>query len=151
MQGVKAIHEANFIHLDLKPANIFVTFTGSLKIGDFGLASRWPAPKYPSGVSIPHHSISSLIEKMKTQDLLQWKPRPQQKHLASEGEHWYRCARIHLNLKPIYGIPICTFSAAAQSHGTPSRKHSFDIPALYTPRNPGTSSDPSQCNVLPDD
>lgn len=43
--GVKAIHSSGFIHLDLKPANVFIAFNGSLKIGDFGLASPWPAPK----------------------------------------------------------------------------------------------------------
>ncbi|KAH7011521.1 kinase-like domain-containing protein [Ilyonectria destructans] len=36
--GLKEIHEAGFMHLDLKPANILVTFEGTLKIGDFGLA-----------------------------------------------------------------------------------------------------------------
>ncbi|EME80776.1 uncharacterized protein MYCFIDRAFT_114448 [Pseudocercospora fijiensis CIRAD86] len=43
-QGVKAIHDAHFIHLDLKPANVFIDWEGLLKIGDFGMASSWPAP-----------------------------------------------------------------------------------------------------------
>jgi mitosis inhibitor protein kinase SWE1 len=41
--GLKHIHDKGFIHLDLKPANILVTFEGVLKIGDFGMATRWPA------------------------------------------------------------------------------------------------------------
>ncbi|KAK2750700.1 hypothetical protein FQN57_002773 [Myotisia sp. PD_48] len=41
--GLKQIHESGFIHLDLKPANILITFEGVLKIADFGLAARWPA------------------------------------------------------------------------------------------------------------
>lgn len=32
------------MHLDLKPANVLVTFDGVLRIGDFGLATTWPAP-----------------------------------------------------------------------------------------------------------
>ncbi|KAK4540347.1 hypothetical protein LTR36_009304 [Oleoguttula mirabilis] len=42
--GVKSIHDSNFIHFDLKPANIFIDWEGGLKIGDFGLASAWPVP-----------------------------------------------------------------------------------------------------------
>ncbi|KAK8227366.1 hypothetical protein HDK90DRAFT_57528 [Phyllosticta capitalensis] len=42
--GVKYIHDSAFIHLDLKPANVFIDWEGVLKIGDFGLASQWPAP-----------------------------------------------------------------------------------------------------------
>ncbi|WPH00501.1 kinase-like protein [Acrodontium crateriforme] len=43
-QGVKSIHDAGYIHLDLKPANVFIDWEGVLKIGDFGMASSWPAP-----------------------------------------------------------------------------------------------------------
>lgn len=43
-QGMKSVHDQNFIHLDLKPANIFIDWEGLLKIGDFGMASSWPAP-----------------------------------------------------------------------------------------------------------
>ncbi|RFU36159.1 hypothetical protein B7463_g199, partial [Scytalidium lignicola] len=42
-QGLQHIHDAGYIHLDLKPANIFITFEGVLKIGDFGMATTWPA------------------------------------------------------------------------------------------------------------
>ncbi|PVG02484.1 kinase-like protein [Serendipita vermifera] len=40
--GLCFIHRNGFIHLDLKPANIFISDEGRLKIGDFGMASAWP-------------------------------------------------------------------------------------------------------------
>jgi len=35
-QGVKALHEKNILHRDLKPQNILLTLTGRVKIADFG-------------------------------------------------------------------------------------------------------------------
>lgn len=40
--GVQHLHARNVIHLDLKPANVFIAKDGHLKIGDFGLSTRWP-------------------------------------------------------------------------------------------------------------
>ncbi|KAI7884867.1 kinase-like protein [Lichtheimia hyalospora FSU 10163] len=41
-EGLKAIHDADIIHLDLKPSNILIDATGRIKIGDFGLSVREP-------------------------------------------------------------------------------------------------------------
>ncbi|GAM28405.1 hypothetical protein SAMD00019534_115810 [Acytostelium subglobosum LB1] len=36
--GVQHIHQANMLHLDIKPENLFISSHGRLKIGDFGMA-----------------------------------------------------------------------------------------------------------------
>jgi mitosis inhibitor protein kinase SWE1 len=43
VQGLSTIHGAGYMHLDLKPANVFITYEGTIKIGDFGIATTWPA------------------------------------------------------------------------------------------------------------
>jgi serine/threonine protein kinase len=40
LSGVEYIHKENLIHRDLKPKNIFFTYTGDIKIGDLGLATE---------------------------------------------------------------------------------------------------------------
>lgn len=47
--GLQFIHHAGVIHLDLKPANIFLTKEGRFKIGDFGMASLWPRRSTSAG------------------------------------------------------------------------------------------------------
>ncbi|KAF8942032.1 hypothetical protein BGZ47_006938 [Haplosporangium gracile] len=43
--GLRAIHDSNIIHLDIKPENIFITAAGALKIGDFGHSIIYPVEK----------------------------------------------------------------------------------------------------------
>lgn len=40
VNGVEYIHSQNIIHRDLKLGNLFLTNSMSVKIGDFGLATR---------------------------------------------------------------------------------------------------------------
>eukprot|EP01038_Epipyxis_sp_PR26KG_P006644 gene6644-9120_t len=38
--GLKHIHDCDIVHLDIKPANLFITNDGIIKIGDFGVATK---------------------------------------------------------------------------------------------------------------
>ena len=51
-------HECNLPHAFMKPANIFVTGEGRLKIGDFGMASIWPRPVEPVATGTPNVNAS---------------------------------------------------------------------------------------------
>ena len=46
------MHGLDIIHLDLKPSNILISSSGSLKIGDFGLAAKLPIVEYIVHVSL---------------------------------------------------------------------------------------------------
>lgn len=36
-QGLKHLHNNDMVHMDIKPANVFIGLDGLCKIGDFGL------------------------------------------------------------------------------------------------------------------
>ena len=38
-EGIKHVHSNHIIHRDLKPQNIFLTKSGTVKIGDFGISA----------------------------------------------------------------------------------------------------------------
>ncbi|XP_053327323.1 membrane-associated tyrosine- and threonine-specific cdc2-inhibitory kinase [Spea bombifrons] len=37
LRGLKHLHDRNLLHLDIKPANVFISHSGVCKLGDFGL------------------------------------------------------------------------------------------------------------------
>ncbi|KXN85340.1 Mitosis inhibitor protein kinase wee1 [Leucoagaricus sp. SymC.cos] len=55
--GLRFIHDAGIIHLDLKPSNVFLTKEGRFKIGDFGMASAWPRPSTEDGSGLGGGSL----------------------------------------------------------------------------------------------
>jgi mitosis inhibitor protein kinase SWE1 len=59
---LKHIHDSGYIHLDLKPANVLITFDGILKIADFGLASSWPAARNIDGEGDRHYLAPEALE-----------------------------------------------------------------------------------------
>ncbi|VDB87342.1 unnamed protein product [Peniophora sp. CBMAI 1063] len=46
--GLAFVHASGVLHLDLKPANIFLTAEGRFKLGDFGMATLWPRAGTPA-------------------------------------------------------------------------------------------------------
>ena len=57
MTALKYIHQSGLIHRDIKPENIFVSPTGKLKVGDFGLAKT---------VKVDHESSSPSFRKVRS-------------------------------------------------------------------------------------
>jgi len=37
-RAVKHVHDKDYVHLDIKPSNFFVSQDGTVKLGDFGIA-----------------------------------------------------------------------------------------------------------------
>jgi serine/threonine-protein kinase len=48
LRGLGAAHGAGLVHRDMKPENVFVSWTGNVLVGDFGLAKSYLPGRTPS-------------------------------------------------------------------------------------------------------
>lgn len=100
--GLSFIHSHDVIHLDIKPANIFVTETGDLKYGDFGLASQWPRVstfEIMEAAAIGTSSWPSLTDAAKTDGRSKRSDGPAE-DLEREGDREYIAPEV---LQGVYG------------------------------------------------
>lgn len=61
LDGVKYIHEENIMHRDLNPKNIFLSKSGTVKIGDFGIARTVYLTDGNTTVSINDENLTSYF------------------------------------------------------------------------------------------
>lgn len=104
--AVAFIHQHQMLHLDIKPANVFISQTGSLKLGDFGLATRWPKATH---FEVIHGSGVD----METSASASGRNRPRAKSvgvgssdLEREGDREYIAPEL---LRGLYGKPADVF------------------------------------------
>jgi NIMA (never in mitosis gene a)-related kinase len=62
MTGLNYLHSSQIVHRDMKPLNCFITSGGSIKIGDFGLASSLKRDKQTSKVGTPCYLSPEILQ-----------------------------------------------------------------------------------------
>ncbi|KAI6784209.1 uncharacterized protein J7T54_004755 [Emericellopsis cladophorae] len=121
--GLREIHAAGFMHLDMKPANVFITFEGDVKIGDFGLAREltdcspldmegdreYMAPEMLHGEFSPSSDIFSL-GLMMVESITNC-------YVPGNGEVWHRLRNDDLSFVPSLAWSVsCETNPERSSH-----------------------------------
>jgi hypothetical protein len=84
-EALRAVHEAGFLHLDLKPNNVMVRADGSPALIDFGISKRIIVARYQEGVS---YSIGSPY--FMSPEQMRGEPLDERSDIYSFGALWYR-------------------------------------------------------------
>jgi hypothetical protein len=84
-ESIRAIHEAGFLHLDLKPNNIMIRADGSPALIDFGISKRIIVARYQENVS---YSMGSPY--FMSPEQMRGEPLDERSDIYSFGALWYR-------------------------------------------------------------
>ena len=90
-RGLSAIHSAQIAHCDIKPANLKITSSGTLKIVDFGVARRLPPGALIDTAAPPMTSVVGTFPYMAPEVLRGDKPDPRS-DIFSAGAVLYEMA-----------------------------------------------------------
>jgi hypothetical protein len=84
-EGLREIHEAGFLHLDLKPNNVMIRNDGSPVLIDFGVSKRIVAARYQEGTSFSMGSPHFM-----SPEQMRGEPLDVRSDIYSFGALWYR-------------------------------------------------------------
>jgi hypothetical protein len=89
-EGLRAIHEAGFLHLDLKPNNVMIRADGSPALIDFGISKKTLVARYQEGLS---YSMGSPY--FMSPEQMRGEPLDERSDIYSFGALWYRIITGH--------------------------------------------------------
>jgi hypothetical protein len=84
-ESLRAIHEAGFLHLDLKPNNVMIRADGSPALIDFGISKRVVVARYQEGLSYSMGSPHFM-----SPEQMRGEPLDERSDIYSFGALWYR-------------------------------------------------------------
>ncbi|KAF5102039.1 hypothetical protein D0Z03_000495 [Geotrichum reessii] len=63
LEGINYLHQQNYLHRDIKTANILIDNSGNLLIADFGLARHYDEkpPQPGQGAGVAQRSYTSMV------------------------------------------------------------------------------------------
>lgn len=160
--GLKFLHSHNLVHLDIKPANIFVASSGLFKIGDLGLVSPAGEPaEVTSGDAryLPREILLNNFRHLPKADVFSLGATALEcmlaQRLEAEGEDWHRLRDGQFPLEELGGyssklITLVMAMMAPDPEQRPTAEAVLEteivrtLPKLQLVRDAGSKTSPSK-------